>query len=70
MLALQNQLYNSENTNPNQLAIGSFDLAFVFVFLLPLLIIGNEHFGGRDFLAMAVILAGVVVLTLARTRAK
>jgi len=33
-------------------------------------IIGNEHFGGRDFLAMAVILAGVVVLTLARTRAK
>jgi drug/metabolite transporter (DMT)-like permease len=33
-------------------------------------IIGNEHFGGRDFLAMAVILAGVVVLTLARTRTK
>jgi len=33
-------------------------------------IIGNEHFGGRDLLAMAVILAGVVVLTLARTRAK
>jgi ABC-2 type transport system permease protein len=39
LLALQNQLYNSENTNPNQLAIGSFDLAFVFVFLLPLFII-------------------------------
>jgi len=33
-------------------------------------IIGNEHFGGRGLLAMAVILAGVVVLTLARTRAK
>jgi drug/metabolite transporter (DMT)-like permease len=33
-------------------------------------IIGNEHFGGRDLLAMAVILAGVVVLTLARTRTK
>lgn len=33
-------------------------------------IIGNEHFGGRDLLAMAVILAGVVVLTLARTRVK
>ncbi|MGA6151356.1 MULTISPECIES: drug/metabolite exporter YedA [Stenotrophomonas] len=33
-------------------------------------IIGNEHFGSHDLLAMAVILAGVVVLTLARTRAK
>jgi ABC-2 type transport system permease protein len=39
LLALQGQLYNSENTNPNQLAVGSFDLAFVFVFLLPLFII-------------------------------
>ena len=33
-------------------------------------LIGNEHFGGRDLLAMAVIVVGVVVLTLARTRAK
>jgi ABC-2 type transport system permease protein len=39
LLALQNQLYNSENTNPFQLAAGSFDLAFVFVYLFPLFII-------------------------------
>ena len=39
LLAVQNQLYNSENTNPNKLATGSFDLAFVFVFILPLFII-------------------------------
>lgn len=39
LLAVQAQLYNSENTNPNKLAAGSFDLSFVFVFLLPLFII-------------------------------
>lgn len=39
LLAVQAQLYNSENTNPNKLAGGSFDLSFVFVFLLPLFII-------------------------------
>ena len=39
LLAVQNQLYNSENTNPVKLATGSFDLAFVMVFLLPLFII-------------------------------
>ena len=33
-------------------------------------LIGHEHFGPRDLLAMGVILAGVLVLTLARTRAK
>lgn len=33
-------------------------------------IIGHERFGAHDLLAMGVILAGVVVLTLARTRAK
>ena len=32
--------------------------------------IGHERFGAHDLLAMGVILAGVVVLTLARTRAK
>jgi ABC-2 type transport system permease protein len=39
LLAVQNQLYNSENTNPLKLATGSFDLSFVMVFLLPLFII-------------------------------
>lgn len=39
LLAVQNQLYSSENTNPFKLSVGSFDLAFVFVFLLPLFII-------------------------------
>ncbi|WP_342644819.1 DUF3526 domain-containing protein [Mucilaginibacter sp. CSA2-8R] len=39
LLAVQNQLYSSENTNPDKLATGSFDLAFVLVFLLPLFII-------------------------------
>lgn len=39
LLAVQNQLYNSENTNPDKLAAGSFDLSFVFIFLLPLFII-------------------------------
>ncbi|WP_231426403.1 DUF3526 domain-containing protein [Pedobacter sp. Leaf250] len=39
LLAVQNQLYASENTNPFKLSVGSFDLAFVFVFLLPLFII-------------------------------
>lgn len=33
-------------------------------------LIGHEHFGARDLLAMAVILAGVVVLTLARSRTR
>jgi ABC-2 type transport system permease protein len=39
LLAVQNQLYNSENTNPDKLATGSFDLAFVLVFILPLFIV-------------------------------
>lgn len=39
LLAVQNQLYNAENTNPLKLATGSFDLSFVMVFLLPLFII-------------------------------
>lgn len=39
LLAVQNQLYSSENNNPDKLAAGTFDLAFVFVYLLPLFII-------------------------------
>lgn len=39
LLAVQNQLYASENTNPYKLSVGSFDLSFVFVFLLPLFIV-------------------------------
>ncbi len=39
LVAVHNQLYSSENTNPDKLATGSFDLAFVLVFLLPLFII-------------------------------
>jgi ABC-2 type transport system permease protein len=39
LLAVHNQLYSSENTNPDKLATGSFDLAFVLVFLLPLFIV-------------------------------
>jgi len=41
LLAVQNQLYSSENTNPDKLATGSFDLSFVFVFLMPLFIIAT-----------------------------
>ncbi|WP_256011667.1 ABC transporter permease [Desertivirga xinjiangensis] len=39
LLAVQNQLYNSENTNPDKLASGTFDLAFVLVYILPLFIV-------------------------------
>ncbi len=39
LLAVHNQLCSSENTNPDKLATGSFDLAFVLVFLLPLFIV-------------------------------
>ena len=39
LLAVQNQLYAAENTNPYKLSVGSFDLSFVFVFLLPLFIV-------------------------------
>lgn len=39
LLAVQNQLYASDNTNPYKLSVGSFDLAFVLVFLLPLFIV-------------------------------
>ncbi|WP_316734674.1 ABC transporter permease [Pedobacter aquatilis] len=39
LLAVQNQLYAAENTNPYKLSVGSFDLSFVFVFLFPLFIV-------------------------------
>lgn len=39
LLGLQNQLYATDNTNPLKLLSGNFDLAFVLVYLLPLLII-------------------------------
>jgi ABC-2 type transport system permease protein len=43
MLALQNQIYDSELTNPTTLLFGNFDLSFVVVFLFPLLIIALTH---------------------------
>ncbi|WP_052695834.1 ABC transporter permease [Hymenobacter sp. AT01-02] len=39
LLGLQNQLYATDNTNPMKVLSGNFDLAFVLVYLLPLLII-------------------------------
>lgn len=43
MLALEGQLYDSEISNPTNLLSGNFDLAFVLVFLFPLVIIGFCH---------------------------
>ena len=39
LLGLQNQLYATDNTNPMKVLSGNFDLAFVLVYLFPLLII-------------------------------
>ncbi|GAB3298084.1 DUF3526 domain-containing protein [Hymenobacter tenuis] len=39
LLGLHNQLYATDNANPLKLLSGNFDLAFVLVYLLPLLII-------------------------------
>ncbi|TGE27503.1 ABC transporter permease [Hymenobacter metallicola] len=39
LLGLQNQLYAADNTNPMKTLSGNFDLAFVLVYLFPLLII-------------------------------
>ncbi|TGD80439.1 ABC transporter permease [Hymenobacter wooponensis] len=39
LLGLQGQLYASENVNPTKALSGNFDLAFVLVYLFPLLII-------------------------------
>ncbi len=43
MLTLEGQIYDSEMSNPTTLLYGNFDLAFVIVFLLPLLIIAFCH---------------------------
>jgi ABC-2 type transport system permease protein len=43
MLTLEGQIYDSEMSNPTNLLYGNFDLAFVIVFLLPLLIIAFCH---------------------------
>ncbi|UOQ69257.1 ABC transporter permease [Hymenobacter volaticus] len=39
LLGLQGQLYASENVNPTKALNGNFDLAFVLVYLFPLLVI-------------------------------
>lgn len=39
LLGLQGQLYASENVNPAKVLNGNFDLAFVLVYLFPLLVI-------------------------------
>jgi ABC-2 type transport system permease protein len=43
LLTLQGQLYDSELANPASQAAGNLDLAFVLVFLLPLLIIALTY---------------------------
>ena len=43
MLTLEGQIYDSEMSNPINLLYGNFDLAFVFVFLFPLVIIAFCH---------------------------
>ncbi|OZI07904.1 hypothetical protein BWI93_12240 [Siphonobacter sp. BAB-5385] len=43
MLAIEGQLYDSELTNPLTLLAGNLDAAFVFLFLLPLLIIALTY---------------------------
>lgn len=43
LLTLQGQLYDSELANPSSQAAGNLDLAFVLVFLLPLLIIALTY---------------------------
>jgi len=43
MLTLEGQLYDSEISNPKNLLYGNLDLAFVVIFLFPLLIIAFCH---------------------------
>lgn len=43
ILTLEGQLYDSDLSNPATLALGNFDLAFLLVFLYPLLIIAFTH---------------------------
>lgn len=65
LLAVQNQLYASENTNPYKLSVGSFDLSFVFVFLLPLFIVSicfNVFSSEREQGTLALVLSFPVSL--------
>lgn len=43
LLTLEGQLYDGDISNPATLALGNFDLAFLLVFLYPLLIIAFTH---------------------------
>jgi ABC-2 type transport system permease protein len=43
ILTLEGQLYDGDISNPATLALGNFDLAFLLVFLYPLLIIAFTH---------------------------
>jgi ABC-2 type transport system permease protein len=43
LLALQGQLYDTDVVNPLLAAFGSFDLAFVIVFIVPLFVIALSH---------------------------
>jgi ABC-2 type transport system permease protein len=43
MLTLEGQIYDSEMSNPTNLLYGNFDLAFVVVFLFPLVVIAFCH---------------------------
>ena len=43
MLTLEGQLYDGDISNPATLALGNFDLAFLLVFLYPLLLIAFMH---------------------------
>jgi ABC-2 type transport system permease protein len=43
LLALQGQLYDTDIVNPLLAAFGSFDLAFVIVFIVPLFVIALTH---------------------------
>lgn len=43
LLGIRGQLYDSSLDNPNRAAAGHFDLAFVFTFLFPLVVIGLSY---------------------------
>lgn len=66
LLAVQNQLYSSENTNPDKLATGSFDLAFVLVFILPLFIVAicfNIYSAEKERGTLALLMSQPISLT-------
>lgn len=39
LLALESQLYDSDNINPMKASVGNFDFSFILIFLFPLIII-------------------------------